>query len=189
MKINIVFVCLFSLLLLSCSKNNDTNDLIDHLECTNTNAHVLFQSDYENNAWSYTHRGWFINCQGTCRAYNLNKDSSWKNDNNTLTSEELHHNYQLGETNFHQIDTETLSEMYAMAIAVENGSLENVLPHMADAGIQEYSSYRYEESNNLYKKILLHQEGDFNIINHHPNIITLKEWLVQVQQIYTESIY
>lgn len=187
MRISTVFVCLFSLLMIACSK--DKNDRFDHLECTRSNTHVLFQSDYENNAWTYTHTGWFIDCQGNCRSYDLNKDSEWHNDDNILNPDELKQNYQHTTISFHQVDLEELNEMYSLAIMAENGTLENVLPHMADAGIQKYSSYRYNENNNYYKKILLHQEGDFNIINHHPNVITLKEWLIQIQEIYIESIY
>lgn len=189
MKIKAVFVFLSILLAFACSKTKDANNFVDHVSCTSIEKHVLFQSDYINNAWAYTHNGWFINCKGECKSYELSKDSSWNtNDSEYISSEKLFQNYQLAESSFHVLDSEALESMYKLAVASENGSLEKILPNMADAGIRKYSSYLYDENNNRYKKVLLHQEGDFNVINHHPNAITLKEWLIQIQKIYLESI-
>lgn len=189
MKTKTVFVCLCILFALACGKTQDTSDQQDHLDCTATEEHILFQSDYENYAWTYTHRGWYINCKGECKSYELTRDSNWNTtDDFYISTQNLLQNYNQAKEQFHQVDPDVLQEMYLLAIAADNGTLENVLPNMADAGIQQYSSYLYDEENNLYKKVLLHQEGDMNVINHHPNIITLKEWLIQIQKTYLERI-
>ena len=192
MKGKIVFVLLSILSLLACSKASEYSDdetIEVSIDCTGTEEHILFQADFENQSWGYVHDGWFVNCKGECKSYRLNKDNSWLYfEENPISQDKLLHNVQFAENNFHQLEAEELQEMTKLALELHEEEVKITPPHMADAGKLQYWAYHYDEKTQEYKRVLIDQSGDLNIINHHPNSITLKEWLIKIQRIYRSNI-
>lgn len=184
--INFVYLIIAFLTLSSCendedntiNKKNDNSDLI-----------VLFQYEYMNWAWGYSHSGWFIDNHGNVKGYNLPDHWKWTDSLGYITYDSLIYNYNQSDTLYCQIDTTTLYEKSQLIDETINGNLSDLNCHGADIGGMALYCYSWDRIKYKYKRQLLAETGDCEQINTTPEAIQLTDYLIQVGKLNAQCFW
>jgi hypothetical protein len=126
---------------------------------------ILFQFEFINYAWGYTHLGIFIDVNGNILTYDLPEKWNFPGDDQTLTQKEVLDNIAACKISQKKITTAELQKYinYIDNIAASKVTLpKNVA---ADAGTLSYYCYQYSENSSTYKRTIIKTEGDFECEN------------------------
>ncbi|MCB9034708.1 MAG: hypothetical protein H6553_12780 [Chitinophagales bacterium] len=168
----IAFVIIGTLFFTACKKEKSTDSKL--------NPNILFQVEYYNMAWAYTHLGIFIDENGNVLKYNLsnNYPNNWKRVDSLdyISSKDLLSNINFA-TIDSQINVDTLLQKATLIQATINGTLSDIQYLGADIGLHSYYCYYWDSNKNKYKRQLLFVTGDYQQYNTTAEAIELTEYL------------
>jgi len=136
----------------------------------------LFEIQYVNFAWGFSHSGTYIDNKGN--VYNFKFDSSKQfisHKKEWYTESELKGKYSINKKFVKRIDIDTIERKKELIKSAIQGSYSDTLDTGADMGKLTYSCYMIE--NNMYRKIILKAEGDMTYQIKTPGADSLIIWL------------
>jgi hypothetical protein len=169
-----VSLILCILLLISCEKQ-EVGD-------TFPNAHqlILFQVEYINYAWGFSHSGFLIDSSGvvTKFKYPLN----WHHPDSTgyISVSEMEDNIRQLDTISFSVNKTAVLKYFSMLENISKGELI-IPPYRAyDAGTTDFSGFLFDSNRQQYKHVLIKREGDRPIVNNSPEAEEVFQWLLKV---------
>jgi hypothetical protein len=141
------------------------------------NQLVLFQVEYTNHAWGYSHCGIIIDSSGSAGYFNL--PEIWHSPDSTgyISESGMNENIQQLDTTFYLPDRNTLLKYFNMVGNAAEGELSDPFHTAYDAGEVIYSGFLYEPGSRRYKQIFLRQEGDWSRVNNATEAKQIYAWL------------
>ncbi|MDQ1266607.1 MAG: hypothetical protein QG635_1759, partial [Bacteroidota bacterium] len=155
--------------------------------------YTLFEVEYINYAWGYTHEGFFIDSLGDVYTYQYYREGNhiprdtWQPANfDTLAPQELAEKYSHNPALFTTINKSVLTEKFSLVEAAAKGKMSERKMVCADIGSWYYVAYKFDKVRNHYYKVNLYQSGDLNWRNLSPEAKVLTEWLKSINQKYSQ---
>jgi hypothetical protein len=143
-----------------------------------------FSKTYVNWAGGYTENGWRISTLGEVDSFSYTKsDSMWLlSDDSLISASEMNRLNSRYSPTLQSINQSTLDSMVELIPLAAAGPLtkKNV---SVDMGAQIYSAYVYDKVANKYRKIILNQCGDWNIVNESDAAKKLTAWLMTIDSV------
>lgn len=151
-----------------------------------TNQRVFFEVHYVNFAWSYSNRGILIDSMGNVSSFDLKTNNRWNYPDSLgyISCEAMNENVTLCDSVVKQISNDSLSFYVKQIDEAARGKISEPVGVMYDAGGIEFIAYTFDHKTDRYKKVLLHQWGDFQITNNAPEAQNLHQWLMRVCDFY-----
>ncbi len=149
-------------------------------EVSETGQKVYFQYEYINHAWGYQHYGWLVDSSGNVHCYDKPEDWILTDSLRQISGTDLNRNLLSADSVCYTLDEEVLESKIKLIEAASRGKISEPVHEMYDAGVGIYWAFIYNSKDDVYKKILLKQAGDFRIDNSSPEARTLYEWLESV---------
>lgn len=169
----------------SCEKS-DIN--VDN-QTQKLNLQILFQFEYINYAWGYSHSGWFIDNEGNVKGYNVPNDWRIVDSLSYISKDDLIYNYNQTDTLYSQIDSIILNEKTRLIQNTLNGELSEINCHGADIGGFSLYCYFWDNMNSKHKRVLLARTGDCEQINTSTEAKELTEYLIQVGKLHASCFW
>jgi len=170
----------FLLLLMGCEKINDSYP--------NANQLVLFQVEYINYAWGYSHHGILIDSSGNVKYFKYPNNWRYPDTAGYITESDMNENIQQLDTVSFIIEKDTLLKYFSMLKGASEGQLSDPYNRMFDAGETIYSGYLYDSIIKKYKHVLIKQWGDWSIDNNSPEAEKIYRWLATTFHNVLESL-
>ena len=150
---------------------NPPTDTVDNIE-----QNYLFEVEYVNHAWGLAWNGLVIDRSGDIYAYDHGHAIWEPSSDDTYTETELEHKYTHASRYVGRIDQATITQQFSRIGSVGEHFLN---PHQAcaDAGSITYRAFSYEPSNEVYRPLLLREEGDIPKKNVSNAAEELASWL------------
>lgn len=175
-----LFLLSFIVLLTSCEKKNE--------QFPNANQQILFQVDYVNYAWGYSHNGIIIDSSGNVRYFKIPKNWHYSDTASYISESDMNENLEQLDTVFFTIEKNTVLKYFSMLTKASEGQLSKPYNRMFDAGETTYSGYLYDSNTNKYKHVLVKRYGDWSIDNNSPEAEDIYNWLMQTHHSVLEKI-
>jgi hypothetical protein len=142
---------------------------------------ILFQFEYINHAWGYSHTGFLIDVNGNILTYNLPEKWNFPAEDQTLTRKEVLENIgrcQIAEIKIPPEELRKYTNYIDNISASKVTSPKNVA---ADAGLIAFYCYQYSESSLTYKRTVIRTDGDF--VSENLNFYSKKivEWMNNIK--------
>ena len=142
---------------------------------------VLFQMAYENYAWGYQNRGFFIDNKGIIKYYHEISKEYWrKPDSGYFSKEDLEHNYLAADSIIGKVNKNELCHFYHLIKSASKESLSKNVNTGYDMGANSIVAYLWDNHRKKYKIVFLSVEGDWTQDNLNPNALEITEWLRQM---------
>lgn len=172
MKKIIIYFPLILLLTISCEETNYNSPGINQL--------VLFQVEYINYAWGYSHGGIIIDSAGNAKRFSYPESWNYPDTAGYISESDMNENVkQLGKVSL-KVEKDSLLRYFNMLEAASEGKLSDPYNRMFDAGETTYTGYFYFPLERKYKQILIKQWGDWEIDNNSKEAEAVFEWLSSV---------
>ena len=153
--VNIFFILFTALFIAGCKKNSAISE----------KQTILFQVEYVNYAWGYTHSGFIIDSEGNVLTYKNPQKWNFADEDFNLTQNQVKENLSNCIYSGKKIPKEELHK-YANYIKNISSSKVTALKNVAaDAGSLEYICYQFFANSGTYKSCLIKMEGDFTCEN------------------------
>lgn len=168
----ILLMILIGLILTGCGKNFILSD----------DQEVLFQYEYQNNAWGAQHEGYFIDKEGNVLKYKSPEE--WNHPDNDLIIylDQLSENLDrcsIAET----VIPEAELEKYSRYISnISSSKISAPKQSGADMGSHRYICYKYDETFKVYKGFLIKLEGDITRENLNFYSKKVVSWMKDINQ-------
>ncbi len=158
-----------------CSKENEA-------DCCSSGFKVLFQYEYVNYAWGFTHQGWFLDSEGNVKNYSL--PENWKNgdDDGYISEDVLLWNYNQCDTVLLKVDLNVLAQKQSMIVETLEGALSEIDCMGADMGSYSYYAFYWDQHKDKYKRQLLSTSGDCSQSNISTAAKTLTTYLKSISE-------
>lgn len=176
-----ILITSFLIFLVSCEKKGNAPD--DSFPAAN--QLVMFQVEYSNHAWGYSHSGIMIDSSGRTGYFNL--PDIWHSPDSAgyISESAMNENVQHLDTFYYIPEKNTLLKNFNMLGNAAEGKLSDPFHTAYDAGEVMYSGYLFDSVGRKYKHVLIREEGDWSITNNAPGANQLYEWL---RSVYLEVI-
>jgi hypothetical protein len=146
----------------------------------NIKQKVLFEMAYENYAWGYQKRGYFIDNKGKIKKYIVLLNDNWRRaDSGYISKEYLDHNYQQADSTIGKINKNELCRYYQLIESASKEILSKNEDSMIDAGSNAFLAYLWDNTKKKYKVVFLRKDGDIIQDNLNPDAIAITNWLRQ----------
>ena len=146
---------------------------------------LLFEVEAINYAWGRHWSGFVVDAQGQVYAYELVAPTEMPPERDEFTAAELEAKYAHGRRLVTTIPATEAASRYGRVGAALSGLATAPLNVCFDAGVVRYTALLYDASTGRYRRLLLHQRGDWARTNTSPAARELYRWLAGVTQ--TES--
>lgn len=142
---------------------------------------TAFSKTYINWAWGYTHNGWHVSTLGEIDSFSYTKsDSMWLlSDDSLITNSEMDQMNSSYSPTLRRVQLSTLDSMIALIPLAAAGPWTKKT-NGKDMGAQTYSAYYYDDYARGYRKVILYQYGDWNIVNESDAAKKLTTWLMAI---------
>jgi hypothetical protein len=177
---NIILIGIFLISgLVSCEwKDNSTNEVFP-----NSNQLILFQVEYTNYAWGYSHSGIFIDSSGNVGYFSYPKNWHSIDTSGYISESEMNNNISQIDTIYLTVDKNILLKNFNLVQYAAEGEISKPSSSGADMGETVYSSFLYDQVSKKYKHVLINQFGDWSRINKSPQATQILQWLSSTYQI------
>lgn len=157
--------------MLSCDKE------VNHGNITQA---VVFEYEFINHAWIYTHFGWLIDENGEVKGYQ--RTDGWKDvdENGFISKEDVIANLNLTDTVYFIVNRDKMLDYFEDRYDLLTGQIDTTGPYMADAGMGSLFIYVWDVNEEKYQKQLLAARGDINLTNNHPKAKSIIDWLTEI---------
>ncbi|HHM02203.1 MAG TPA: hypothetical protein ENJ15_04265 [Caldithrix abyssi] len=176
---NIILMAVFTVVLASCSIVEDGKDKVTQK--------YIFEVQYINAAWGFTHAGLYIDYLGEVHAFRYDSAAQFLDyEKETYREAELGERYNLNPYILGTVGRDTLAEYKALVALVTAAGYSDTLRVGADMGQKMYSCFIY--NNGLYEKILLKTEGDWVYQLKVAEADSMVKWLDTVWNRHAETL-
>lgn len=143
----------------------------------NANQKILFQVEYTNYAWGYSHNGFLIDSSGTITLFKY--PQSWHNADlkGYISESDMEENIKQLDTISYTIDKSEVLKYFSLLEGILKGELSKPYNRMFDAGETDYSGFLYDQEKKQYKQVLIKRDGDWSIDNNSPDAEAVFHWL------------
>jgi hypothetical protein len=173
MKTRISFIVIISLILITsgCKKSYNLNE----------KQHILFQYDYINYAWGYTHEGFYVDDEGKILHYKNPENWNFHAQDYNLNEKQLSENLSKCTLSEVKIDKEDLGKFSSYIDNIASSKVTAKKSAGADAGTTVYVCYNYNEQSGIYAGTLIKMEGDYTCenLNFYSKKVSL--WLSEIK--------
>jgi hypothetical protein len=168
------FFVLCVLFLMSCKKQ-EVND-------TFPNAHqlILFQVEYINYAWGFSHSGFLIDSSGIVTTFKYPKNWHHADSTGYISVSDMENNIRQLDTITFTISKNELLKNFSMLEKISKGKLIKPPYRAFDAGTTDFSGFLFDSNKQQYKHILIKRVGDCPIENNSPEAEEVFQWLLKV---------
>jgi uncharacterized protein YceK len=142
---------------------------------------LIFQSEYTNHAWGYSHNGWLMDHSGTVKRFQKSAQWVFPDTLGYISETDMQKNMNGCDSVLTHISSYELNHFSAKALSCVNGKLTDPKNTMADAGEHIYAFYIYDSHKMMYKRIVLSMVGDFSQENLAPNAKDVVEWMMKIK--------
>ena len=171
MKRYVFHLLLIAFVLASCNKSLNHEDIVQP---------VLFEYEYVNHSWVYTHNGWMIDENGDVRGFNLPDNWTFPDADGYISKDDLKENLANTDTIFHTVNKDKMLNYFASRNKLLLGEVDTSDTMMADAGMSVMYVYVWNSNKELYKRKLLKSKGDFQLTNNSVKTKETVDWLESV---------
>ncbi|MCK9639055.1 MAG: hypothetical protein M0R39_04025 [Prolixibacteraceae bacterium] len=142
---------------------------------------LIFQSEYTNHAWGYSHNGWMMDEGGLVKRFT--KSASWVFPDSLgfISEADMKKNLNVCDSLLEHISSSELLHYSYKALTCVDGPMTNPKMTMADAGEHIYAFYRYEADRKRYKRVILSMTGDWSQENLAPNSKEVVDWMKAIK--------
>jgi hypothetical protein len=139
----------------------------------------VFEIEYINFAWGYSHHGIYIDSAGRLFQYSYEGSSDiWHPDSTGFyTQEQLASKYSHRNTLMNTLRRDTVNKYFRMIEAAALGTYSDTTATAADMGEFAYIAYKYNPVTKKYQQVVLRVEGDFTFLNQSQSAMTIAGWL------------
>ena len=153
----------------------------------------LFEVEYINYAWGYSHMGIHIDDTGKLYSYryehNIKYEDQWKSNQEGVYSEQkLHEKFEHDKQLVNTINEAELIQMISLISGAIEGNLSKPESKMTDFGIWRYKSYSYDNIAREYTEIILKEDGDWFGENESWQAKAIAAWLEAQKENWLESV-
>lgn len=153
-----------------CEEQPYTNNALPDQE-------YFFLYEYINYAWGYQHSGWLMDSSGTARYFCVPEKWMVPDTDAAIEISGIEQYMVKADSVITVVDRNILAEKVKLIKAAARGTLGEPENVMADAGTRSYYALQYDPDQSVYERILLKQEGDWEI-DHLSNAAgELAEWM------------
>jgi|WetSurMetagenome_2_1015567.scaffolds.fasta_scaffold104495_2 hypothetical protein len=159
--------------LVSCQKKDNSISEV----FPNTNQLVLFQVEYSNYAWGYSHNGIIIDSSGNVGYFKYPKNWHDMDSLGYISESEMNDNLSQIDTIYLTVDKNTLLRNFNLVQYAAEGEISIPESTGADMGETVYSAFIYDPVSRKYKQVLINQFGDWSRNNKSREANQILHWL------------
>ena len=136
------------------------------------------ERSHTNFAWSYQHRGIFVDSGGAVFSFRHGRGDSrlLRVHADSMTEQALLARYAPGRTRAATVPAAEMAERYAQLLQARHGALSDRRRRGADMGSTVARCF-LPDAAGVYREVLLRQTGDFQRENTSPSAAQLSRWL------------
>lgn len=136
------------------------------------------ERSYTNFAWSYQHRGVYVDGDGGVFAFRHGRGDHelLEVDADSLTREALLARFAPGRVRVGEVAPAELAERYAQVLEAREGTLSARRRRGADMGATLRRCF-VPDAGGVYREVLLRESGDFERENTAPEAVGVSRWL------------
>ena len=161
-------------LLLSCEKQ-EVNDTFP-----NARQLVLFQVEYINYAWGFSHSGFLIDSSGVVSLFKYPGDWHHPDSAGYISISDMEDNIRQLDTITFKINKNELLKNFSMLENISKGELIKPPYRAYDAGTTNFSGFLFDTNKQQYKHVLIKRIGDCPLENNSPEAEEVFHWLIGV---------
>jgi hypothetical protein len=147
----------------------------------NADQQILFQVEYNNWAWGYSHDGIVIDSSGNVRYFKFPKNWNYPDTAGYISESDMNKNLQQLDTVLFTIEKNTLLKYFSLLKDAAEGQISKPVNRMFDAGETTYSGFLYDLYSNRYKHILIKMVGDWSRDNDSSEAEEIYNWLLNTR--------
>jgi len=147
----------------------------------NNNGYLIFQSEYTNYAWGYSHGGWMLDNTGQVKRFQKSAKWVFPDSLGYVSATDMQKNLAACDSVLAQISSKDFALYAEKANGCANGPMSKATMTMADAGERIYAIYVYESGHNRYKRVILDMTGDWSQENLAPNAAAVVDWMKTIK--------
>jgi len=142
---------------------------------------LIFQSEYTNHAWGYSHFGWMMDGSGLVKRFQKNAPWVVPDSLGYISEMDMQKNLNVCDSLLEHVAQYELSKYSLKALNCVDGPMTKPKMTMADAGEHIYAFYRYEADRKRYKRVILSMTGDWSQENLAPNSKVVVDWMKAIK--------
>jgi hypothetical protein len=169
-----IFFLLCVILLMSCEKQKGNEKF--------PNAHqlILFQIEYINHAWGFSHNGFLIDSSGVVTSFKYPHNWNYPDSTGYMGESAMEDNINQLDTISFTINKSEMLKYFDKLEKISDGELIVPAYRAYDAGKTDFSGFIYDSNKKQYKHVLIKRVGDFPIDNNSPEAEEVFRWLLRV---------
>ena len=142
---------------------------------------LIFQSEYTNYAWGYSHSGWIMDGTGTPHRFRQSAKWVFPDSEGYISAADMTNNFSACDSTLTKVSSADFSLYSGKAMTCANGPFSKQQNTMADAGEQIQCFYTYEAAQQRYKRVILRVWGDYSQDNLAANTGDLLTWIQKIK--------
>ncbi len=142
----------------------------------------FFLFEYINFAWGYQHNGWLMDSSGTVRYFRVPEKWMVPSTDAAIEIPGIENYVALADSVIKKVDRSVLVRKAQLIDAAAKGKFSEPENVMADAGSWSYYAMKYDPDRETYERILLKQEGDWEIENLSEAAMELCDWMQEIRE-------
>ena len=147
----------------------------------NNNGYLIFQSEYTNYAWGYSHGGWMLDNTGQVKRFQKSAKWVFPDSLGYVSAPDMQKNLAACDSVLAQVSSKDLALYAEKALGCADGPMSKATMTMADAGEHIYAIYLYESGSNRYKRMILDMTGDWSQQNLATKSKEIVEWMKTIK--------
>jgi hypothetical protein len=137
----------------------------------------VFEVEARNTAWFPHWAGFYVDAGGNVYAWDRSDQPDAALAETVLTPGQLAQKYSAKRRLVRSLTAAEVMRRYDLVAPAANAGLADQQHACADAGIQTFSAWRYEEGDGRFHRVLLHQRGDLATTRRSDAARALWHWL------------
>jgi hypothetical protein len=144
-------------------------------------GNLIFQSEYTNYAWGYSHSGWMMDHSGQVKRFQKSAKWVFADSLGYVSATDMQKNLAACDSILAQVSAKDFTLYAEKAIGCANGQMSKATNTMADAGEHIYAIYLYDPGSNRYKRVILDMTGDWSQQNMAVKSREVVDWMKTIK--------
>jgi hypothetical protein len=140
-----------------------------------------FLYEYINYAWGYQHSGWLMDSSGTVRYFEIPEKWMVPSTDAAIEVSGIENYSAKCDSVITRVDRGDMFDKVQLIDAASRGKLTEPENVMADAGVWSYFALKYDPGSGEYERILLKQEGDWEVDNVSEAADEICKWMKEIR--------
>lgn len=142
----------------------------------------FFLYEYINFAWGYQHNGWLMDSAGTARYFEVPEKWMVPSTDAAIEIPGIENYVSRADSVITKVDRSVLIRKAQLIDAAAKGKFTDPENVMADAGSWSYYALQYDRDSETCERILLKQDGDWEIENLSEAAMELYDWMQSITE-------